>query len=88
MHFFFYKICNGRLHFKALLLTANVMAQRLKMLSLRECSVTFVLNVTFNDLFDFKVLNVASRYIFKCQSDIKVKNGGEYLVFLMNYVLF
>ena len=37
----------------------------------------FFKNFTFNDPFILNLLNVANLYIFKCQSVIKVKNGGK-----------
>ena len=42
----------------------------------------FLKNVTFNDPFVLNLLNVANCYIFKCQSVIKVKNGGRMPSFL------
>ena len=43
----------------------------------------FFKNIIFNDLFVLNLLNVASRYIFKCERAAKVENGEEYLVFWM-----
>ena len=41
-------------------------------------------NVTFNNPFVLNWLNVANRYIFKCERAAKAEYGGEYLVFWMN----
>ena len=77
MHYFFWKICNGLLHFKALLLTGNVTAPRNLKTNRNVHSTGTFLNVTFNDPFVLNSLNVANLYIFKCERATKVENGGE-----------
>ena len=48
---FFRKICNGPLHFKALLLTTKVMAPRFKTVKINGNVPLLVKNVTFNSPF-------------------------------------
>ena len=61
---------------------AKVMAPDEKLLKLTVMYCYFFLNVTFNNLFDLNLLNVANGYILKCERATKFENGGEYLFFL------
>ena len=48
----------------------NITAPRFKPI---ECKSYFFLNVTFNNPFVLNALNVANRYIFKCERASKVE---------------
>ena len=62
---------------------ANVTATRFETIKINGNVPLFFLNVTFNNPFYLKALNVANCYIFMCQRLAKVKN-----VFSINLVLF
>jgi len=61
---------------------ANVTNPRLKTFKIYGNVPLLFKNVTFNDPFDFKLLNVANCYICICQRLAKVKNVGRIPGFL------
>jgi len=58
MHYIFQKICNGLLHFKVLLLTANVMPPRFKPFKTNGNTAVTLKKITFNNPF---ILNALTR---------------------------
>ena len=86
MCYFFRKIHNGLLHFKGLLLTGKVTAPRLKTIKINGNVQLLKESFTFNNPFVLNSLNVANRYIFNSQSDIKVKKGRRIPGFLDEFV--